>query len=187
MPALTWLNDLVQWLGRWVPRLVLVEPTHRGVLFGPKGSARECGPGLVLYWPITHALTLVAVTTQSVQINAQALPLKNDDGGLIPRVLLCAAAVQFRVDDPVAFATKALHAHALVDNRTQAAIARHRDEYGDDRLKWIGAARLDLVEELAPFGFVIERLDITQSGTGMALKNVSDWSYSDSAGGKRPE
>jgi hypothetical protein len=171
MPALTWLNDLVQWLGRWVPRLVLVEPTHRGVLFGPKGSARECGPGLVLYWPITHALTLVAVTTQSVQINAQALPLK-DEGSLIPRVLLCAAAV---------------HAHALVDNRTQAAIARHRDEHGADRLNWIGAARLDLVEELAPFGFVIERLDITQSGTGMALKNVSDWSYSDQPGGKRPE
>jgi hypothetical protein len=30
-------------------------------------------------------------------------------------------------------------------------------------------------------------LDITQSGTGMALKNVSDWSYSDQPGGKRPE
>lgn len=187
MNALAWLNDLVQWLGRWVPRLILIEPTHRGVLFGPSGSAKEKGPGLVLYWPITHAMTLVAVTTQSVQINAQALPLKTDDSALIPRVLLCAAAVQFRVDDPVAFATKALHAHALVDNRTQAAIARHRDEHGEDRQHWIDAARLDLVEELAPFGFVIERLDITQSGTGMALKNISDWSYSDSVGGKRPD
>lgn len=44
--ALSFLNDLAQWLGRWVPRLVLVEPTHRGVLFGPRGSARQVGPGL---------------------------------------------------------------------------------------------------------------------------------------------
>lgn len=186
MTALAWLNDLVQWLGRWIPRLVLVEPTHRGVLFGPRGSAKECGPGLVVYWPITHALTLVAITTQSVQINTQALPLDNDDGSLLPRVLLCAAAIQFRVHKPVAFATRSLYAHALVDNRTQAAIARHRDAHHANRQAWIDAALADVTTELEPFGVVVERLDITQSGTGMALKNLSDWSYSDAPNGKRP-
>lgn len=184
--ALAWLNDVMQWLGRWVPRLTLVEPTHRGVLFGPRGSAQKRGPGLVLYWPITHALMLVPVTTQSVQINTQALPMK-DDGLMIPRVLLCSAAIQFKVEDPVAFATRILHAHALVDNRTQAAIARHREEHGEDRKAWALAARAELSEELKIYGVVVERLDITQSGTGMALKNVSDWSYSDTVGGKRPD
>lgn len=187
MTALAWLNDLVQWFARWVPRLVLIEPTHLGVLFGPRGGARAAGPGLVFYWPITHALVQVAVTTQSTQLTAQVLPLGEMPGAILPRVLLCAASIQFRVDSAVKFATRALHVHTLVDNRTQAAIARHFEAHGHDRERWMGAVRHDLDDELRPYGVVVERLDIVQNGTGVALKNVADWSYSDAVNGKRPE
>ncbi len=187
MTAFAWLNELAQWFARWVPRLVLVEPTHRGVLFGPKGGSRKTGPGLVLFWPITHALTLVPITTQSVQLSSQVLPLKSDPATIIPRVLLVAVAIQFRVDEPVAFATKSLHAHALVDNRTAAAIARHFRPEETDLQAWALQAKADLLEELKPYGVVVERLDITQSGYGVALKNIADWNFSDHASGKRPE
>ena len=184
MTALSWINDLVQWLGRWVPRLVLIEPTHRGVLFGPRGSAREVGPGLVTYWPITHALVLVPITTQSVQLSAQVLPYV-DDGALIPRVLLCAAAIQFRIERPVEATTNALHVLALVDNRSQAALARHIARR-DDLVDWAQATLSDLRADMVPFGLVIERLDFIHHGTGVAIKNVSDWNYSDMANGTRP-
>lgn len=187
MTALAWLNDLVQWFARWVPRLVLIEPTHRGVLFGPRGGARGVGPGLVLFWPITHALTQVSVATQSLQLSSQVLPLPEVSGALLPRVLLCGAAIQFRVTDPVAFAVRALHSHALVDNRTSGAIARHFEAHGSNRAAWMGAVQEDLAVELQPYGVVVERLDITQNGTGIALKNVADWNYQDAVGGKRPE
>jgi len=183
--ALAFLNDLAQWLGRWIPRLVLIEPTHRGVLFGPRGSARQVGPGLVVYWPITHALVQVPVTTQSVQLSSQVLPLAAAAAGIVPHVLLCAAAVQFRVHDAVLTATKALHTHALIDNRAQAAVARHVGQR-DDLAAWAAAVVDELEMELRPFGVTLERLDFTQHGTGVALKNVSDWNYSDSAHGTRP-
>lgn len=183
--ALSFLNDLAQWLGRWVPRLVLVEPTHRGVLFGPRGAARVAGPGLVCYWPITHTLVLVPTTTRSVQLSSQVLPMEGALAGIVPHVLLCAAAVQFRVDDAVLAATTALHVHALVDNRAQAAIARHLAQRGDLQV-WAAAVVADLRDELHPFGVVVERLDFTHHGTGVALKNVSDWNYSDSMSGTRP-
>lgn len=183
--ALSFLNDLAQWLGRWVPRLVLIQRTHRGVLFGPGGSAREISPGLMVYWPITHLLLEVPVTTQSVQLNSQIMPVE-ESGQIIPRVLLCAAAVQFRVENAVLVSTKALHTFALVDNRASAAIARHVSMRADLRA-WSQAVVTELDSELRPFGIVIERLDFTQHGTGVALKNVSDWNYSDTMSGKRPE
>jgi hypothetical protein len=164
--------------------LVLVEPTHRGVLFGPRGSAREVGPGLVTYWPITHALTLVPVTTQSVQLSTQMMVEERDS--LLPCVLLCAVAVQFRSVDAVLTATRALNSHALVDNRVSAAIVRRAGMSGD-LAEWARVTALDLRQELASFGVFVERIDFTQFGVGVALKNLSDWNYSDSADGTRPK
>jgi hypothetical protein len=182
--AVAWLNDLMQWLGRWVPRLVMVEPTHRGVLFGPRGSARQVGPGVVVYWPISHALVQVPVTTQSIQLSAQVMPFEGDTG-MLPRVHLRAAAVQVRVHDAVKAATRALHIFALVDNRAQAAIARFF-ELRDDPSDWARAAAQDLNGELEQYGVTVERLDFTQHGVGVALKNIADWNYSDHAAGTRP-
>ena len=184
--ALSWLNDLLQWLGRWVPRMVLIQPTHRGVRFGPTGKSCEVGPGLIVYWPITHIVINVPVTTQSLQLNAQALPATVKDGEIVPRVLLCAAAVQYRVSNAVRAATRALSLHALVDNRTQAAIARHVS-LSEDTTAWSRTVIRELRRELRPFGVVVERMDFTQNGTGVALKNVSDWNYTDRESGTRPD
>lgn len=183
--ALTWLNDLAQWLGRWIPRLILIEPTHRGVLFGPRGSARLAGPGLVVYWPITHALVQIAVTTQSIQLMSQVFPIDDNDAALIPRVHLCAAAIQIRVHDAVLAATKALHLFALVDNRAQATIARHQNRHSGLQ-EWAANVAIELMTELEPYGVTVERLDFTGYGKGVALKNLADWSYSDGVDGKRP-
>jgi regulator of protease activity HflC (stomatin/prohibitin superfamily) len=184
--ALSWLNDLAQWLGRWIPRLVLIEPTHRGVLFGPKGSARQVGPGLVLYWPITHELVQVPVTTQSIQLTSQVLPAADARERIVPHITVCAVAIQFRVTDAVRAATKVLNLHALVDNRTSAAIARYI-AHRDDPEEWADAAVADLRRDLQPFGVAIERMDFTQLGTGIALKNMSDWTYGDNEAGTRPK
>lgn len=184
MSALAWLDDLVRWFGRWVPRLVLIEPTYRGVKFGPRGSAQQVGPGLVLYWPITHSLVQVPVTTQSIQPSAQLLP-SLDDTAIVPRVLLCAAAIQFRVVDPVEAATKVLHLHALVDNRSQAAIARNVS-LRRDLIGWADAVLVELRRDLQPFGVSVDRFDFVHHGIGVALKNVSDWNYQDTTDGTRP-
>jgi regulator of protease activity HflC (stomatin/prohibitin superfamily) len=183
--ALTWLNDLAQWLGRWIPRLVLIEPTHRGVCFGPRGGARQVGPGLVLYWPITHVLVQLPITTQSIQLSAQVLARPDDGTAMIPRVSLCAAAVQFRVHDAVAAATRVLHLHALIDNRASATIARNVS-LAADPIAWARAVREELGTELVAYGVELERLDFTHNGIGVALKNVSDWNYSERVDGTRP-
>ena len=183
--ALSWLNDIAAWLGRWVPRMVLIEPTHRGVRFGPRGSAREVGPGLVVYWPITHALHEVAITTRSIQLSAQLLPYDGAADSVIPRVTVCAAAIQFRTEDAVKAATRVLNIHALVDNRACAAIARHLDHRASPN-EWAAVVLEELKAELRPYGVIAERLDFTQNGVGVALKQLSDWNYTDNVTGTRP-
>ena len=181
--AFAWLNDLMTWLGRFVPRLLLVPPTHRGVRFGPRGGVREVGPGLLVYWPITHNILQIPVTTQSVQFCGQIL-LGDDSGALlVPRVSMCSTAIQFRVVDPVKAAMSALNLYALIDNRASAAIARHFNAKvpADE---WVKMAAADLDGAIAAYGINLERLDLTQAGSGIAVKNISDWSHSDQAEGK---
>ncbi len=186
--ALAWLNDLIQWLGRWIPRLVLIHPTHRGVKFGPRGRAVQVGPGLVVYWPITHDLLQVPVTTQSIQLCGQILPMP-DAGAIVPRVAVCTLNVQFAIIDAVKAATKVLHFQALVSNRAHALAAEYWDSSGfvaRDPHAWIRKAEADLREEMADYGIVLLSLDSTGVGIGVVLKNVSDWSYADTVDGKRP-
>lgn len=181
--ALAWLNDLMIWLGRWVPRLLLIPPTHCGVRFGPRGGARSVGSGLVAYWPITHAVLLVPITTQSVQPCAQVLPGETSDGHVVPRVVICSTAIQYRVVDAVKAATSALSLHALIDNRSSAAIARHFAPE-TQRADWMALARSELERDLEAYGVKVERLDLTGWGSGIALKNLADWSYADSTSGQ---
>jgi regulator of protease activity HflC (stomatin/prohibitin superfamily) len=181
--ALTWLNDLMVWLGRFIPRLLLIPPTHRGVRFGPRGGTREIGPGLIIYWPITHQVLLMPVTTQSIQLSSQLLQCTGPSDRIVPWVTVVAAAIQFRVVKPIEAATRALSLHALVDNRASAALAKHFVHDLDASI-WLTKASEELRIELQAYGVTLERLDITQFGTGVALKNLSDWSYADSIDGK---
>jgi hypothetical protein len=182
--ALSWLNDLIQWLGRWFPRLVLVHPTHKGVRFGLRGAAVPVGPGLVVFWPIIHDLIQVPVTTISYQTCAQTLSIEG--GSVVPHVAVIGNAVQFRVTDPVKAAVGALNFHAIVDNRVQAAIAKHWRGEITDR-SWCAHAYYEAAEALVKFGIELQHLDVTHIGRGVALKNISDWSYSDTTNGKRAE
>lgn len=181
--ALNWLNDLIQWFGKLIPRIVLIHPTHRGVRFGPSGKAVMVGPGVVVYWPIIFDLVQIPITTISYQSPGQVLPVESTS--MIPQIVACATAVQFRIEDPVLAATKALNFHAITDNRVQAAVARHWNGNVEDR-SWCEAALQEVRQVLEPYGIHIERLDVCQVGRGCTIKYISDWAYSDNVNGTRP-
>lgn len=184
--ALAWLNDLMNWLGRWIPRLVLIHPTHRGVRFGPRGAAKSVGPGVVLYWPITHDLIQVPITTQSVQLGGQILPDSGNTDAVLPRVFVCVLNVQFSIDDAVKAATRILNFHAIVANRAQSLAVQH---WRPTETEWIATAERELQAEMLEYGIAILGLDIAGMGSGVVVKQVQSYDYgiSDSVNGKRPE
>ena len=185
--ALAWLNDIMQWLGRWFPRLTLVLPTHRMVLCGLGGKASLRGPGLVMHWPITQKPIMVPVVTQSIELSSRCLWIK-PDGSVFPKVSFYSVAVQFKVTDPVMAATRALSFHALVDNRVQSAIVSEWDRNTDlPMASIVRGATPEINSALAEYGITLERCDLTSSGDGIAHKALADWSYTDQQNGTRPE
>jgi len=132
-----------------------------------------------------HELIQVAVTLQSIQLCGTPLPL-DDNGAILPRVAIATLNIQFRIRDAVAAATRVLHFHALVANRAQALAVRHwpRNAHSGD---WLGAAYVELRDELAGTGIDVIALDLAGLGIGVALKNINDWSYADDVTGARPK
>lgn len=187
--ALVWLNDLFQWLGRWIPRLTLIHPTHQGVKFGPRGRTQKVGPGLVVYWPMTHDLIQIPITTQSIQLPGQILweESSRDSGvAVFPRSLVCVLNLQFSVSDPVIAATRVLHFHALLQNRATALAAIAWRDRDPSAIDWLAQAKDQLKSEMEQYGLAIQNFEIAGMSMGVTIKNFYDYSWNDEANGKRP-
>lgn len=161
--GLAWLNDLMLWLARWIPRITLIKATHAGVLFGPNGRVRRIEPGLLVYWPITHALTVVSTRIRTAEIAAQ---LHGREAVQI--------VISWRIDNPVAALMTLNDPAANLDDRAQAALAH---AYSAD---WSSADIASgvshrLRSELEPSGVVVEGVDVSQRGPIRAIRLMSDW------------
>lgn len=163
MSGWEWLNNFMTWLGRWVPRIVLVRQTHRGVMFGRNGTVWQIEPGLVVYWPITHELQLVEVNMRTMEIAPQ---LHGAEGIQV--------VVRYRVTRPLEALIGISDIPAYLDDRTQAALRR---VYGSETsCADIGAAiSARLGTELREFGVDIVGVDVSQRGHVIAIKMLNDW------------
>lgn len=144
------------------------------------------GPGVVFWWPLLYQLVTIPVTTQSISVCARSMPVGEVGGKrlLIPRVIACGLAVQYRVVDAVKAATNVLNVHALIENRCKAATGRNWVSLGEAR------TTIDLAaDEMRPwllerYGVSLERLDVTHLGEAVCLIQLSDYGWSDDQEGK---
>jgi hypothetical protein len=166
MSGFAWLNEVMSWLGRWVPRLLLVKRGYTGVKFGPRGSVSTLDAGLHLYWPITHDVTLVSIMPRTFEICAQTHG--NEAVGV---------AVGYRVTDPARSITSVNDLKSNLDDRTQASLAKHvsKQDVADAMLA-------DLKREYEPLGVDIQWVAIIQRGSVITLKNINDWATHEPAG-----
>jgi regulator of protease activity HflC (stomatin/prohibitin superfamily) len=84
--ALAWLSELINWFGKWVPRIFQVRISERAVKY-VRGRAFVMGPGLHVYWPITSEIDHVFVTRQVIKLQPQVVKTKDgasiEVGGLL--------------------------------------------------------------------------------------------------------
>ena len=74
--ALAWVSELVNWFGRWVPRVFQVRISERAIKY-VRGRAVVCEPGLHVYWPMTSETDQIFVTRQVIKLRSQALVTKD--------------------------------------------------------------------------------------------------------------
>lgn len=163
MSGLAWLNELMTWLGRWFPRIVLVKAAHAAVWFGPGGKFRRCEPGLHWYWPITSEFTIVSMRSRTTEIASQ---LHGSEAVSI--------AVQYAIADPVTLLLRQNDVFSMLDDRAQACLAlSYRADSPSEKIA--AAVLADLRGEFAPHGVRIEAVSVLQRGWVLPLKNLNDW------------
>jgi regulator of protease activity HflC (stomatin/prohibitin superfamily) len=168
MNGLAWLNDLMVWLARWVPRLTLIKATHEGVLFGPGGSVKRRAPGLCLYWPITHDLQLVGTRARTAELAAQL------HAGEAVSVV-----VGWRVIDAVRCLSSLNDPAAFLDDRTQAALG-HAYTAGKRSADVCAAMLEQLSREFDAYGMRIESVDVAQRSWVIPVKTLKDYAQHES-------
>lgn len=165
--AFAWLNDLMTWLGRWVPRIVLVRASHVGVRFGRGGAMVPLRPGLHIYWPIFMEVQLVSMAIRTIETSAQV-----NDGQLV------SAVVVYRIVDAVRVLRDVYDVRSQIDMRTKATLVAKRPF---DPLR-PNMTELELLQrEFKPLGVAIDGLAVTQRSWCLPLKNLSDWASHEDA------
>lgn len=178
MSGLTWLNDLMVWLARWVPRLTLIKAGNSGVMFGLHGSVQDREPGLRFWWPITQDLKIVSTRVRTTEVATQ---LHGSEA--ISLVML------FRIRTPKTTLMTLDDVFSVIDDRTQAHLSGcYRPGIDSQQLclEVFNAMR----DEFDSYGVDIEAVDIAQRGFIIPIKMLSDYAQhavSTLEGGQRVE
>jgi len=163
MSGFAWLNELMTWLAKWVPRLVLVTSRHHALVFRPRDVVTEHGPGLLVYWPVIHQLQLVSMQLRTMKLSSQ-----------LKRQEVVEVIVSWSIVVPKTALLSLNDIGATVENWAAAALESVYDEcLASDELASKACASLEA--RLLPYGVQVHAVFVGQRGSVFSLKNLNDW------------
>lgn len=71
--AFAWLGDIINWLGKFVPRLLIMKATHGGIAFRGGKTIKKLSPGLIFYWPLITEISTYPTVRQTSNLPTQVL------------------------------------------------------------------------------------------------------------------
>ncbi len=117
--AFAWLNQLIEAVFRFCPRIVIVRATHAGVKWVHGWKVKAMPPGLHWYWPLTTEVEVLVTARQTLSLPDQVLTTK--DG----RKVTIKTLVVYRVRDIVqAIGRVNWDCDSTINDLTQSAVVR---------------------------------------------------------------
>jgi regulator of protease activity HflC (stomatin/prohibitin superfamily) len=97
--ALGWIGSIIEWLGLFIPRRIIVRNTDKLIKFLWNGSVIQKEAGLRWYWPFTTEVVEITVVRQP--LNIDIIQFTTSDG------ISCAAdcSVTYYIEDPIMYLT----------------------------------------------------------------------------------
>ena len=86
--AFAWLGEIINWVGRWIPRLTIVTTTEGWVKFVRGKRVVSGSAGLVWHWPLITALQVFPVARDSINCKAQTITTPSGETILIEAVVI---------------------------------------------------------------------------------------------------
>lgn len=93
MEAFAWLNQLIEFLGSLIPRLLVIRATEGGVKWVRGSNVVPIGPGMHWYWPVCTEIETLVTARQTVNLQPQTLTTADR------RKVVVGAVVVYRVRD----------------------------------------------------------------------------------------
>lgn len=155
--ALGWIGDLARFLGSLLPRLMVVQASHRAVKYVRGRRVVLLEPGVHVYWPIVTPIEFCAVVRQVKAVPTQVLETADD------QTVAVSGVVEFEIVDPIAFLARTEDGWNSAVFLAAAAIRRVVMKHDrDDLCDAPEATDLRLTRQaqrwLAPYGVRVLRL-----------------------------
>ena len=77
MCALEWVGAIVEWFGKFIPRILHIKATEEGVLY-TRASFKKMGPGIHIYLPLWSDYYTFPVKRNTLDLPAQILITLDD-------------------------------------------------------------------------------------------------------------
>lgn len=149
--AFSWLSQLVQFLGSLIPRLLVVQWSHRAVKYRNGYDRILLEPGRHLYWPIMSPIEICAVVRQTLDVPTRAL--ETADG----HAVVASGVVEYEIVDAVTFLSESENGYDSIRLVAGAALWRSVRQSTLEELREDGESMQRLLvaemqEDLAPYG-----------------------------------
>ncbi len=172
--ALAWLGQIIEWIGRFIPRIVILDVRVAGVKFVRGGKVKVCPPGgLYFYWPIITTFDTYPAVRQVDDLRTQTFVTKDD------KVIAAGGMIIYSVHNVEWALTKVHNVMRSVNDITLTCVheiccrmdwetlkKEQRDGTLDTKLK--NAAKSDLHE----YGILVEKVMLTDLTPCRVLKIV---------------
>jgi regulator of protease activity HflC (stomatin/prohibitin superfamily) len=176
--AFAWIGQIVEWLGQFFPRWLVVENTHGGVktigsFFRRGTKIVAVGPGLVWFWPATTRLEIFPTCFQTDNLPSQTIETSDGTsvvvGGMISYRVADVARLLTELHSPVmAIRTVALPAIHRTTCRMEWEELKREQRAGTLNTKLRNSVRGTLRE----LGVEVESLELTDMTKAKALRLI---------------
>lgn len=175
--ALAWVGQLIDWVGKLIPRWIILNTTEGAVKFVRGTDPVLLGPGIHWWWPAVTEMKPWVVARQSVNLAAQTITTK--DG----KVIAVGGLLIFRIQDALTLMTdtwdpdqtiRDLAAGALHEACSQATWEELQTAKNSGLLnKQLRAA---MRRRLKPFGVKVLQATLTDFAPARVLKLITSTS-----------
>jgi len=172
--ALGWIGAIAEWLGKFFPRWIVLEPTQAAVKVTawewrrlinrgdvkPTISAKECG--IVFWWPAVTVLTVYPVARQANNLQAQTIVTKDN------KTFAVAGMIVFHIHDPLTLITTVFDPDDTIRDIALSAIHDACIQHDSESLletarsgKLDREMRSESYKQLKRYGVTVEKVTLT--------------------------
>ncbi len=172
--AFAWIGWIVEWLGKLIPRILIIRHTHAGVKFVWGSRVKRMGPGVHIYWPVVTEIEVYPTARQTHNMVTQTLTTKDGQSVVVGIVVI------YEINDIVAALSNNWDVGDTLSDVPQMAVVKVVNgwNYADLRAELTGKVEAELTREtkhkLKSFGVKVERCGITDFSPCRVTRLIND-------------